>query len=177
MVLPDVKPGQPVAGLNLSAALSEITKLLDPAQGQADPLAASLRRVAERGRVGATVTRLDIPVDLSQAAVEVTLWVRAGGDRWVPFGSRKAIVRPDEMAPEAGNNLAGDPQVQSAFSLVESLGLGPIPAELKNRSLRMGAATEKALGMARSEFSRDVDALALPVLEPRQGEPSGENAR
>ena len=46
------------------------------------------------------------------------------------------------------------------------LGLGSVPAELKDRSLRMGAATEKALGMARSAFNQDLDQLALPVLEP-----------
>jgi hypothetical protein len=165
MILPDVKTGQPLGGLNLSTALSEITKLLDPAQGQADPLAASLKKVAERGRVGAVVTGLEIPADLSQATAEVTFWVRASGDRWVPFGSRKATVRPDEVAPEAGKNLAGDPQVQTAFSLVESLGLGSIPPELKERSLRMGAATEKALDTARAEFSQDLEALRLPVLE------------
>ena len=177
MILPDVKTGQPLGGLNLSTALSEITKLLDPAQGQADPLAASLKKVADRGRVGAMVTRLDVPADLSEATVEITLWVRAGGDRWVPFGSRKATVRPDEVAPEAGKNLAGDPQVQTAFSLVESLGLGSIPPELKERSLRMGAATEKALGTARAEFSQDLDTLMLPVLERRHGDPAGEKPR
>jgi hypothetical protein len=177
MILPDVKTRQPMGGLNLSTAITEITKLLDPAQGQADPLAASLKKVADRGRVGAVVTRLDIPADLSQATVETTLWVRAGGDRWVPFGSRKATVRPDEVAPEAGKNLAGDPQVQTAFSLVESLGLGSIPPDLKERSLRMGAATEKALGTARSEFSQDLDTLMLPVLERPHGDPAGENPR
>ena len=34
MVLPDVKTGQPFGGLNLSTALSEITKLLDPRKGR-----------------------------------------------------------------------------------------------------------------------------------------------
>ena len=177
MILPDVQTRQPFGGLNLSTALSEITKLLDPAQGQIDPLAASLKKVAERGRVGAVVTRLDVPADLSGATVEITLWVRAGGDRWVPFGSRKATVRPDELAPEAGKNLAGDPQVQTAFSVVESLGLGSIPPELKERSLRMGAATQKALGTARDAFSQDLDTLMLPVLERRHGEPGGGNAK
>jgi hypothetical protein len=177
MILPDVKTAQPLGGLNLSTALSEITKLLDPAQGQADPLAGSLKKVAERGRVGAVVTRLDVPADLSGATVEITLWVRAGGDRWVPFGSRKSTVHPDDVAPEAGKNLAGDPQVQTAFSVVESLGLGSIPPELKERSLRMGAATEKALGTVRAEFSQDLEALRLPVLEWRHGDARGHNAK
>ena len=97
--------------------------------------------------------------------VESTLWVRAGGDRWVPFGARSASIRPDDLAPEAGQNLAGDPQVSTAFSLVESLGLGAIPPELKQRSLRMGAATEKALGTARSAISQDLEGLMLPIFE------------
>ena len=165
MVLPDVKGGQPLAGLDLSSALSAITKLLDPEQGRIDPLAATLKKVGDRGRVGAIVTRLDIPGDFSQVTVETTLWVRAGGDRWIPYGVRSASIRPDDLAPEAGQNLAGDPQVSSAFSLVEALGLGTIPPELKQRSLRMGAATEKALGTARSAISQDLEGLMLPIFE------------
>ena len=116
------------------------------------------------------MTRLEMPADLAQATVESTLWVRAGADRWVPFVTRSASVRPDDLAPDAGRNLAGDPQVKTAFSLVESLGLGNISPELKQRSLRMGAATEKALGAARAAISQDLNLLMLPVFEaPRRG--------
>ncbi len=174
MILPDVKTGQPFGGLNLLTALSEITKLLDPAQAQVDPLAAALKKVAERGRVGAVVTGVDIPADLSQATAEITLWVRAGGDRWIPFGSRKAMVRPDEVAPEAGKHMAGDPQVRAGFFVVELLGLGSIPPELKDRSLRMGAVAQKALDTAREKFSQDLEALRLPVLEPGNAEAKGD---
>jgi hypothetical protein len=167
MVVPDLKLGQPLPRLDLAGALGEITKLLDPGQGDADPLFASLTRVGERGRVGAMVTRLDIQPDLSQVSVEATLWVRAGNNRWVPYGSRSSTIRPDDLAVQAGQNLAADPQVQTAFSLVEALGLGAIPPALKQRSLRVGAATEKALGMARSALNQDLEALALPVSETR----------
>jgi hypothetical protein len=165
MVLPDIKGGQPLAGLDLSSALASITRLLDPGQARVDPLAGSLRKVGERGRVGAMVTRLDLAADLGQVTVETTLWVRTGGDRWVPFVARSAAVRPDEVAPDAGQRLAGDPQVGTAFALVESLGLGAIPPELKERSLRMGAATEKALGTARSVINQDLQGLTLPIFE------------
>jgi len=37
---------------------------------------------------------------------------------------------------------------------------------LKERSLRIGAATQKALETTRSAFNQDLDALILPVLEP-----------
>jgi hypothetical protein len=170
MVLPDVRGGQPLAGLDLSSALSAITKLLDPDQVKVDPLAASLRKVGERGRVGAMVTRLDLAADFSQVTVEAALWVRAGGDRWAPFAVRSATIRPEDVAPEAGQHIAGDPQVGAAFALVESLGLGAIPPELKERSLRMGAATEKALGTARSAINQDLQGLTLPVFEGGTGE-------
>ncbi len=68
--------------------------------------------------------------------------------------------------PRPARSLEADPQIQGAFKVVESLGLGAIPAELKTRSLRIGAATEKALGMARSAFNEDLQALALPIQEP-----------
>jgi hypothetical protein len=171
MILPDLPAGQAQAfgGLNLATALGELSKLLAPEQGGEDPLAATLRRVGDRGRIGALLTRLEIPADLAQATVETTLWVRTGADRWIPFVTRSASVRPEELAPRDGQNLAGDPQVQSAFAVVESLGLGNIPPELKERSLRMGAATEKALGAARSAISQDLSALSLPVFD-RPGE-------
>jgi hypothetical protein len=112
------------------------------------------------------VTRLAIAPDMSGVTVETTLWVRGGGDRWMPFGSRTATVRPDELRPEAGRDIAEDPQVQGAFRMVEMLGLGSIPQEYKERSLRIGAATQKALDTARSAFNQDLDTLTLPVLEP-----------
>jgi hypothetical protein len=164
-VLPDSGTGGLPGGVGLSTAMSELKRLLDPDQGQqADPLLEKLKAVAARGRAGAVVTRLQIAPDMSSVTVESALWVRAG-DRWFPFGSRAATVRPDELGAEAGKGLAADPQIQGAFKVVESLGLGAIPAELKDRSLRIGAATEKALGMARSAFNEDLQALALPVLE------------
>ena len=145
--------------------MSELKRLLDVDQGnQPDPLLEKLKAVAARGRAGAVVTKLQIAPDMSNVTVESTLWIR-GGDRWFPFGSRAATVRPEELGAEAGKGLETDPQIQGAFKVVESLGLGAIPAELKTRSLRIGAATEKALGMARSAFNEDLQTLALPVLD------------
>jgi len=176
-VIPDPGAGQPLAAMGLSTAVTELQRLLDPDQGQrADPLAEKLKAVAARGRIGAIVTRLEIAPDLSGVTVESTLWVR-GGERWAPFGSRTATVRPDDLGREAGKNLEADPQVQGAFRIVELLGLGAIPPEMKQRSLRIGAATEKALGSARSAFNQDLDALALPVLEPTRDERPAENNR
>ncbi len=165
-VLPDSGTGGLPGGVGLSTVMSDIKRLLDPDQAeQADPLLEKLKAIAARGRAGAVVTRLQIAQDMSNVTVESTLWVRAG-DRWFPFGSRAATVRPEDLGAEAGKGLEADPQIQGAFKVVESLGLGAIPAELKTRSLRIGAATERALGMARSAFNDDLQALALPVLEP-----------
>ena len=84
----------------------------------------------------------------------------------VPLRIAKRHGPARRSGQEAGKDLAEDPQVKGAFQIAELLGLGAIPAEVKQRSLRIGAATEKALGMARSAFNQDLDALALPVLEP-----------
>jgi hypothetical protein len=175
ILLPDSPGGQAQAlsGLNLTAALAEVTRLLDPEQGKEDPLAGTLRKIGDSGRVGTVVTRLEIPAQLDHISVETTLWIRLGGDRWGPFVTRTASVRPEETAPQAGRNLAEDPQVKSAFSIVEALGLGNIPPELKERSLKMGAATEQALGKARAELAQDLTSLMLPVLETRD-DASGE---
>jgi hypothetical protein len=173
MVVSDTGAGQLMGGLGLSAAISELKRLLDPDDARrTDPLVEKLGAVEARGRKGAAVTRLEIQPDLDGVTVECTLWICLGPRRWVPVGSRTATVRPADVRADAGKNLADDPQVKSAFGIVESLGLGSIPAELKERSLRIGAATEKALGMARSAFNQDLDALALPVLEPLGDQPA-----
>jgi hypothetical protein len=134
-------------------------------------LVEKLKAIEAKGRKGAAVTRLEIQPDLDAVTVEATLWVCTGPLRWVPFGARKATVRTGEIRDDAGKRLGDDPQVQGAFSIVESLGLGSVPAELKQRALTIGAATDKALGTARSAFNQDLDALVLPVLEPDGGDP------
>ena len=165
-VFPDAGAGQPLGAMGLSTAISELKRLLDLDPGpKTDPLVDKLKTVGARGRIGAAVTRLEIQPDMSGVTVESTLWVR-DGQQWFVFGSRNATVRPDDLAQEAGKELAEDPQVKGAFQIAELLGLGAIPADVKERSLRIGAATKKALGMARAAFNQDLDDLALPVLEP-----------
>jgi hypothetical protein len=170
-VLPDTGTGGLPGGVGLSTAMSELKRLLDLDQGErTDPLLEKLKAVAENGRAGAVVTRLQIAPDMSNVTVESALWIHVG-DRWSPFGSRTATVRPEELGAQAGKGLEDDPQIKSAFKVVESLGLGAISADLKERSLRIGAATEKALGMARSAFNEDLHALELPVQGPANGAP------
>ncbi|MGC8643402.1 MAG: hypothetical protein ACP5XB_26390 [Isosphaeraceae bacterium] len=169
MILPDISAAQLQAqglgGLNLASALGEINRLLDPQQNQQDPLVARLKQIGDSGRVGALVTRLDLPADLAHTSVEATLWVRTAPLRWIPFLTRSVAVRPEDLTAGEGQNLAADPRVKTAFSIVESLGLGTIPPEVKERTLRMGVATDKALGGARAAINHDLNLLALPVLD------------
>jgi hypothetical protein len=172
VLVPDAGAGaaQPLGAVGLTTAFSELKRLLDLDQDRTDPLVEKLKAIAAKGRVGSLVTRLEIQPDLSRVTVECTLWVRTAAERWIPFGSRSATVKPDELRPDAGKDLAADPQVESAFKVVEMLGLGAIPADVKDRSLRIGASTEKALGMARDACNRDLELMVLPVLEPARDE-------
>lgn len=161
-MLPEPEPGQPIGLGGAVSAVAELKRLLD--DRPSDPMADTLRGVAARGRVGAVVTQLEISADLAMVRVESTLWVRRS-DRWFPACSRNATVRPADLAPNAGEPLADDPQVQGIFSLVETLGLGRIPDDVKRRGLNVGAATQQALGRVRSALLEDLSALALPVRE------------
>lgn len=167
LLLPDVQAGQPLAAaeINPSAILSQINKLFDPGAPQGDPLAPELARIAARGRAGAAVTQLEIAPDLSRVVVEIALWVR-GPRGWSVYGTRAHAVRPDQVDPAVGQNIAGDPQVQAAFSLVDKFAPGAVTPEMRQRGLGVGAATSQALGAARSAFNHELDSLALPVLEP-----------
>jgi hypothetical protein len=164
MVIPEPAPGQ---GLNLAGGLDAVAALKGLlGENPTDPLPPKLREVEGRGRIGAVVTSLDIALDQSAATVEMSLWVRQASGRWVATGSRSSRVRPGDLGPDAGDDLAADPQVAMAFKVVEGLGLGTLDPDLKRRSLGMGAATRKALGQARSAAEADLAALALPILAP-----------
>lgn len=162
-LLPEPEPGQPLELGGAAAALGDLARLLE---GQAtDPLAEALGKVAARGRIGAVVTELEIPPDLTVVRVRSTLWVRRA-ERWSPVGARAAEVRPEALGANAGAPLADDPQVQGAFKLVEALGLGPVPEDVKKRSLNIGAATQQALRQVRAQSLDDLNRFALPVHEP-----------
>jgi hypothetical protein len=161
LVVPEPEPGQPLDAKAALGALPDLAKLLT---GEAeDALPKRLAEVAARGRVGAVVTRPEMSPGLEQVTVEMVLWVRGPGDRWAPFGSRSVTVRPADLKPDAGNDLADDPQVQTAFRLIESLGLGQVPDDVRRTSLNAGAATRQALAEARGAFQEDLARLALPI--------------
>lgn len=173
LLYPDTPMGPATGGLGLSTALEELKRLLNPdARPAVDPLVKELLTIESAGGAGAVVTRLEMLPDLAGAVVEVTLWVRQARQSWVPAGSHSATVRSGDVQAGAAGAIAADPQVQGAFQVIESLGFGQIGAELKQASVNIGAATQKALETARSEFNQDLNGLALPVLEPGPAAPA-----
>ena len=97
------------------------------------PLTEKLNAVAARGRIGAVVTRLEIQPDMSTSSSNP-----ASGSETViggsPFGSRAATVRPEDLGQDAGKRSRQIPRFKARSRIVESLGLGAIPADLKQRS-------------------------------------------
>ncbi len=161
MILPEPAAGAaPPAGAALNAALGGLKELLG--EVPVDPLPGKLQELAGQGRVGAVVTRLEMAPDMASTSVESTLWVRVG-QRWNPAFSQSSTVRPDDLPANAGDGIADDPQVKAVFGLVDSLGLGNIPPEMKRRSLNMGAATRQALGQARGALDQQLSASALSL--------------
>ncbi len=81
------------------------------------------------------------------------------------------------MAESRGEGAAGadalaeDPQIKGILGLAEGLGLGGIDPDLRQKSLRMGAATREAMGQARDAFEREISRLALPVGGDRDRAP------
>jgi hypothetical protein len=131
-----------------------------PRAPAADPLEARLRAVAAQGRVGAVLTRLEIAPDLAGVQVRATLLARVGPEDWRPVAAGSASVRTDELPPDAGANIAADPQVRAVFDVADQLGLGVSP-RMKQRALAVGTATQAALGRARSALQADLEGLKL----------------
>lgn len=165
---PAVGEAMPLGGA-MEALDSTVRELLG--EERKDPLPAKFRELAGQGRVGAVVTSLEMAPDMSAATVTTTLWVAPGGGRdWVPAIHRASTVRPGDLPADAGANLAEDPQVKAALNIVGQLGLGEIPPELKQRSLNMGYATQKALNDARTALNEAIGNLALPLEAPKAAE-------
>jgi hypothetical protein len=159
LLLPEPAPGQPMTP---AGALSMVAGLAPLLEGRpADPLAEQLGQVAARGRVGAMVTQQEMSPALDAVRITISLYVR-NGQRWSKTGAQTATVRTDALRPGEANDLDRDPQLAALFQVFDSIGAGFSP-EVKQRSLNIGAATRKALGMARSAFSDRLAALALPL--------------
>jgi hypothetical protein len=159
IVLPEPYPGQPLKPEDARAMLGGLAPLLEGKP--ADPLATQLRAVEARGRVGAVLTRQEMSPAPDAVRITIGLFVRNGGT-WSPAAVKSASVRTDALRPGDGSDLARDPQVAAVFRVFESVGFGFSP-EVRQRSLNIGAATRKALGLARSAFTDRLNELALPL--------------
>jgi hypothetical protein len=157
--MPEPSPGQPLTKDGALAMISSLAPLLQ--DKPVDPVSEQLRAVEARGRVGAVVTRQEMSPGLDAVRITISLWVR-DGRRWSAVGSKSASVRADALRPGGGDDLAQDPQIGAVFQLFESIGFGFAP-EVKQQSLNIGAATRKALGMARTAFADRLAALELPI--------------
>jgi hypothetical protein len=168
-VLPEPVPGQfPDATLAPKLVEGTIKDVLTG--GRADPLPDSLRSVAERGRVGMMVTRIEIAADFGSVAAESTLYYRGQGG-WDRGGWRSATVRVGEVPPFVMNAVASDPQVKALLDFVDSIGGGLVSPEMKQRGLSVGTSAGGAAVMARASLTRSLIGLAFD-LKPRK-EPKG----
>lgn len=156
MVLPESQPGM---AANPDQLLNGLVGSLLGDKPAEDPLAAQLRALGARGRVGAVLTSLEYTPDLAGAQVNVMLLVRLGPENWRPAASRSATVHASDLGPNAGANLPNDPQVKPLFDLVAGLGLPDYAARMQT----VGAATQQALGRARAMIEPDLKALELPI--------------
>lgn len=163
-IMPEAANGEaPPAGAGISAAVGMFKDLLgEPSK---DPVPDALKGLTRKGKTGAIITKMTIAPGLDSIMVERSLWVRPAGEQWMQAAARTATVRPDQVPANAGQNLARDPQISVAFSAVETLGLGQVTEEMKQRALNAGAATRMALGQARSAMDELIKPLAFPVSE------------
>ena len=163
-VIAESSPGQPADPSTAAALVGDAVKEL-LGEAPVDPLPAKLRAVGARGKVGALVTRLDIAGDLESVRVESALYVRDPNGRWTQAATRSGIVRTGDVPQAEAKAVGDDPQVQSAFGLIDMLGLGGATADMKQKSLAVGATTKRALGLARVALYRDLSNLAVPLAE------------
>ena len=160
-VLPEPAPGQ-VPDPALGPRLVEGTIKDVLSGGRVDPLPERLQGVAERGRVGMMVTRIEIAADFGSVAAESTLLYRGQGG-WDRGGWRSSTVRVGEVPPFVMNAVASDPQVKALLDFVDSIGGGLVSPQMKQRGLTIGTTAGGAAVMARSALTRSLVGLALDL--------------
>jgi hypothetical protein len=163
LVLPD--PGSDGA-LDQTQMAGAVGSLLENLLGNGpriDPMKPHLDRIEESGRIGVVVTVLETSPDFDRVAVEAILLIRTAPGRWETGTRRRAEIRPADLPANAGQQLANDPQVRAAVQMLQGLGLGPVDPQAQQLSLAVGAATQRALGQARSALEADLRSVALRV--------------
>jgi hypothetical protein len=166
LLIPEPEPGQAVDTGAAAATFGSLAKILS---GQVESIGDQLQPVARRGRVGAIVTGQKLSPNLDGVEVMMTLWVREG-NRWNLYGSQTSRVRAADLKPDETDAIANNPQVQSVFQVLSSIGFAP-DAPTKQVTVNVGAATRKALGAARSAFNDSLANLVLPIDQRGGAEP------
>ncbi|RUL86106.1 hypothetical protein TsocGM_16955 [Tautonia sociabilis] len=161
LVLPDSGPAIEVDPAGLAQAVGGLVGNLLGEPGTTDPMRLALARIEGSGRVGAVVTQLELSPGFDRVAVEASLLVRTGPGRWERVAWRRGESRVAELPPGAGGDLARDPQVQTAFRMLEAIGIGRTDPRARRLSLSVGAATRIALDRARSALDADLQEAAL----------------
>lgn len=160
-VLPEPVPGQiPDATLGPKLVEGTIKDVLTG--GLVDPLPDRLRSVADRGRIGTMVTRIDIAADFGSVAAESTLYYRGQGG-WDCAAWRSVNVRVGEVPPFVMNAVASDPQVKALLDFVDAIGGGLVSPQMKQTGLTIGTSAGGAAVMARSALTRSLIGLAFDL--------------
>ncbi len=136
VMLPEPVPGQPIDPKEAAGVVQDT--LREVLGGAAvDPLAPKLQSVAATGHAGALVTRLEIAPDFGSVTVESSLFVRSANG-WTRGAWRAGTIRTGDVAPGAAEAIADDPQVKSAFGLIDSIAPGMVTPQMKTKGLDVG---------------------------------------
>jgi hypothetical protein len=160
-ILPEPVPGQPLDPAT-GATLVEGTIRDVLGVGGTDSLPSRLRAVAERGRVGVMVTSIGIAPDLGSVSAEASLYYRQGSD-WGRGVWRSQGLRVGSVPPVVVSLVAGDPQVKAVMDLIDLIGAGFVPPEMKERGLVVGTTIGGAVVLARTALVRSLAGLAFEV--------------
>ncbi len=161
LVLPDSGDAGTVDQAQMANAVGNlIGSLLGNTPGT-DPMKAHLDRIEASGRIGVVVTMLETSPEFDRVAVETALLIRTAPGRWETGTRRRAEVRTADLPANAIQPLAADPQVRAAVQLLNGFGLGQVDPQSQQRGLAVGAATQRALGLARSALEADLNSVAL----------------
>ncbi|QDV38002.1 hypothetical protein [Tautonia plasticadhaerens] len=178
LVMPDAGPGgAQLDRARLAGVVGDLVGDLLGAPPSQDPMRPLLGRIEASGRVGAVLTSLEVSQDLDRVAVESVLLVRTGPARWERAAWRRAEASTADLPADAGRELARDPQIQSAFDLLQGLGIGGADPQAKRLGLAVGAATQQAMARAGAALDADLRSAALRLDRPDASQPPGERPR
>ncbi len=159
-LIPEGAGAQP---MSLMGLLPDALRSLTSDGPPPDPVPAKLKSLAAAGAAGAVITRLNFLPEFAGVQVDSALWVRVGDgpDDWRIGLKASSVVRSEDARGAAQEAVKNDPQVQGLFNTIEGLGLGEIPADLKQRALAIGAATQQGTTRAKGSLNEQLSPFVL----------------